>query len=221
MEIRVQNLEFGYAGAPGFNLRVARWELSSGQCVALTGPSGSGKTTLLRLLAGMLVPQRGHIHADAQPLAALSDAQRRAFRIRRVGFVFQDFRLLDYLDVRQNLLLPYRINDALPMDEAVHARLETLAHHLGIAHRLGHNARDLSHGEKQRAAVARALLPGPRLLLADEPTGSLDPDNAGRLASLLLEHARESGATLVAATHDPELARRFDGAVSVNTLAAL
>ena len=219
MDIRLQDVDFSYAGDAGFRLRIGRLDIPAGQSLALTGPSGSGKTTLLRLLAGILSPQHGQIFVGDQSLPALADPQRRAFRIRHVGFVFQDFRLLDYLDVRENILLPYRINGALQLDAAVQTRLDELAAALGLTGRLGHHAQALSQGEKQRVAVARALLPGPRRLLADEPTGNLDGDNARRIMELLLHHARAAGATLVTATHDLALAGRFDRTVDFNTFA--
>jgi putative ABC transport system ATP-binding protein len=205
MEIRLEQVDFRYRG-DGFRLRIPEWRLATGQKAAFLGPSGSGKTTLLRLLAGILAPDSGVVELDGLNLRGLNDAARRAFRICRVGFVFQDFQLVEYLDVRENLRLPFRINAALPMDRA--DGLEALAESLGIAAQLDKYPGELSQGEKQRVAIGRALLPGPQLVLADEPTGNLDPDNTRRIMDLLLEQADD--ATVVMVTHDHSLVERFD-----------
>jgi len=213
MQIRLKKVEFSY-GSNGFRLGIPDWKLDSGQNAAFLGPSGSGKTTLLRLLAGILKPDAGIAELDGQNLCDLSDANRRAFRIQNVGFVFQDFRLVEYLNIRENLLLPFRINNALSMEAA--QGLEALAESLGIAEHLGKYPDELSQGEKQRVAIGRALLPGPRLVLADEPTGNLDPDNTQRIMDLLFEQAVD--ATVVMVTHDHSLADRFDAVMDFGEL---
>jgi len=205
MHIRLEEVDFRY-GTEGFRLNIPRWELASRRSAAFIGPSGSGKSTLLRLLAGILVPRDGTVEMNGQNLPVYSDASRRAFRIRNVGFVFQDFRLVEYLDVRENLLLPFRINRALELGE--NADVEAMAERLDIAEHLKKYPAELSQGEKQRVAIGRALLPGPGLVLADEPTGNLDPNNTRRIMDLLLEQTTD--ATLVMATHDHTLARRLD-----------
>jgi len=205
MQICLKGVEFSYSDN-GFRLGVPNWELGGAQKAAFVGPSGSGKTTLLRLLAGIMEPDAGKIELDDQNLCDLNDEERRAFRIQNVGFVFQDFRLVEYLDVRENLLLPFRINNALPM-EAVDG-VESLAESLGIAAHMEKYAGELSQGEKQRVAIGRALMPRPRLLLADEPTGNLDPDNTQRIMDLLFEQAAD--ATMVMVTHDHSLTDHFD-----------
>jgi ABC-type lipoprotein export system ATPase subunit len=140
----------------------------------------------------------------------LSDAQRRDFRITTIGFVFQDFELLDYLNVMDNILHPYRITSALSLNKEVRARATTLAQEMGIGDKLKRAANDLSHGEKQRVAICRALLPRPKLILADEATGNLDPDNKARILDLLFRRVEDHDATLLAVTHDYELLKRFD-----------
>ena len=130
----------------------------------------------------------------------VSNAGRRDFRIRNIGFVFQDFELLDYLHVLDNILHPYRITGALRLDKAVRERAAALADRMGIGDKLKRRANDLSHGEKQRVAICRALLPGPRLLLADEATGNLDPRNKGHILDLLFDSVDVHGATLLAVT---------------------
>ena len=146
-------------------------------------------------------------------LRALGDARRRDFRIRTIGFVFQDFELLDYLNVLDNILHPYRITGALRLDAVVRERAEALAERMGIGDKLKRRANDLSQGEKQRVAICRALLPGPRLLLADEATGNLDPRNKARILDLPFDSVEAHGATLLAVTHDHELLPRFDRVV--------
>jgi len=214
MEIRLKGIDFRYR-AGDFRLRVPEWRLEARQKAAFLGPSGSGKTTLLRLLAGILAPDTGRVELAGEDLGGLDDAARRAFRICNVGFVFQDFRLVEYLNVRENLLLPFRINDALSM-EAI--GLESLAESLGIKAYLEKYPDQLSQGEKQRVAIGRALLPGPRLVLADEPTGNLDSDNTQRIMDLLFEQAAD--ATVVMVTHDHSLADRFDAVMDFGELQA-
>jgi ABC-type lipoprotein export system ATPase subunit len=138
-----------------------------------------------------------------------SDRERRSFRITRIGLVFQEFELLDYLSVLDNILLPYRINPTLRLDGEVRKRAGRLAGSVGIADKLGRRPDRLSQGERQRVAVCRAVLPEPVLLLADEPTGNLDPSNADKVLDILFDYASERGATMLAVTHDHDLIPRF------------
>ena len=173
--IHIQDLKFHYPSGE-FRLRIDRFEIGSAEKVAVIGPSGSGKTTLLNLLAGIVTPSAGTIRIDEVQVDRLGDAGRRDFRITSIGFVFQDFELLDYLNVFDNMLHPYRITTALSLDEKVKARAAALADQMGIGDKLKRMANDLSQGEKQRAAICRALLPQPKLILADEATGNLGAD---------------------------------------------
>jgi len=210
--ILIQNLVFHYPRST-FTLRVPELVVTAGEKVALAGPSGCGKTTLLHLLAGILLPDEGTILVvDTEP-PALSDAARRAFRIATLGLVFQDFQLLEYLDVFENILLPYRINPALRLTLAVRARALQLARETGIDHRLTHRPGRLSQGEKQRTALCRALLTQPRCLLADEPTGNLDSAAKTRVLEVLFEQCARARATLLMVTHDTGLLGRFDRAI--------
>ena len=176
---------------------------------AFIGPSGSGKTTLLNLIAGIIVPRVGRIVTNDVDVTRLSDAERRSFRITRIGLVFQEFELLEYLSVLDNILLPYRINPSLQLEKSVRERAEGLAEQMGIADQLRRYPSKLSQGERQRAAVCRAVLPEPTLLLADEPTGNLDPANKGRVLDILFDYVAENGATLLTVTHDHDLLPRF------------
>jgi putative ABC transport system ATP-binding protein len=206
-------LRFRHPARPGgaaFALATPPLEAREGERIALVGPSGCGKSTLLSLLAGRLVPESGEIRFRGERIDSLADEARRAFRIRQVGQVFQDFRLVDHLDAFGNILLPCRINPALPLDRAARERAETLADRLGLSTRLGHRPHELSHGERQRVAVARALLARPAMLLADEPTGNLDPRAKETLLDELFRLARDEGTAVLVATHDHALLPRFD-----------
>ncbi|MEM7470623.1 MAG: ABC transporter ATP-binding protein [Pseudomonadota bacterium] len=207
--ITIENLTFGYGGA-GFRLNVPQFELRSNERLAIVGPSGSGKTTLLNLVAGILVPESGRIDVAGTDVATLTDVQRRRFRASTIGFVFQDFALLDYLSARQNILYPYRITPALTLDAAARERAEALAAACGIGDKLDRHPTALSQGEQQRVAICRALVTQPKLILSDEATGNLDPDSKARILDLLFEQATQAGAAVLAVTHDHELLPRFE-----------
>jgi ABC-type lipoprotein export system ATPase subunit len=162
--ISVSDLEFRY-GEGEFRLRVPELKVERGVVAACIGPSGSGKTTLLNLIAGIIVPQGGQVVTNQVDVAALSDEQRRSFRITNIGLVFQEFELLDYLSVLDNILLPYRINPALKLESAVKDRAVALAEQMGIGDKLERHPGKLSQGERQRVAVCRAVLPEPALML--------------------------------------------------------
>ncbi len=207
--IALENLAFGYPGSD-FRLALEALSVGRGEAAAIIGPSGCGKTTLLHLIAGIIPAQGGTITVDGIPVHALGDRERRHFRIANVGLVFQDFALLDYLNFFDNILHPYRINPALKLTRDVKDRARYLAKRMGIAARLASHIGKTSAGEQQRAAICRALIAEPAVILADEPTGNLDPDNKRAILDILLRHARDHGATLVVATHDHELLDAFD-----------
>ncbi|WP_147125345.1 ABC transporter ATP-binding protein [Shimia ponticola] len=207
--ITVKDLKFGYAGG-GFRLSVPEFKLDSRERLAIVGPSGSGKTTLLNLVAGILTPKSGDIDVDGTKVSDLSDAERRRFRATHMGFVFQDFALLDYLPARQNILYPYRITPALKLDSAARDRAQALADACGIGDKMDRHPSALSQGEQQRVAICRALVTQPKLILSDEATGNLDPDSKARILDLLFEQAAEAGAAVLAVTHDHELLPRFE-----------
>ena len=146
--VRIENLAFGY-GADGFRLRIPEFSLDDGERVAVVGPSGSGKTTLLNLIAGILTPEAGRIDVAGTEVSGLSDAERRRFRASRIGFVFQDFALLDYLSARQNIYYPYRITPALVLDDEAQERAERLATACGIGDKLDRHPSGLSQGEQR------------------------------------------------------------------------
>ncbi len=218
--IRIEQLDFGYREGE-FRLQIPELTIDAGGGTAVIGPSGSGKTTLLHLLVGIQVPDSGRITVDDVEVTALDQAACRDFRIRKVGLVFQEFELLPYLTVLDNILLPYRIHRVLRLDDAVRERARTLAAEVGIEDKLARHPRKLSQGERQRVAVCRALLTAPRLILADEPTGNLDPETTSRVVDILLDQAARSGATLLTATHNHALLDRFDHVVDLTELGAV
>jgi len=207
--IEIRNMLFQY-GEGDFRLNVPNLHVENAERVAVVGPSGSGKTTLLNLIAGIVKPQSGDIVTVNHKLADLDDGSVRNFRIEHIGLVFQEFELLEYLDVLDNVLLPYRINSSLQLDATVRQRAADLLSSVGIGDMLDRYPDQLSQGERQRVAVCRALLVNPPLLLADEPTGNLDPANKGRVLDILLDYAAENDATLVTVTHDSDLLPRFE-----------
>lgn len=183
--------------------------LPTGRAVAIQGPSGSGKSTMLALMAGLERTTEGRVVVDGQDLGALDERGRAAFRARRLGFVFQAFHLLQPFSALQNVAIAAEIAGVdRPLDRA----REVLAR-VGLETRLNHVPAQLSGGECQRVAIARAIVARPPILLADEPTGSLDPRNAEGVFELLLELQRELGSTLVLVTHDPHLADRLQARV--------
>ena len=214
MQVVLDKVSFGY-GHGSFGLQVAELHVESGTAVAIVGPSGSGKTTLLHLVAGILACHAGRIEVGDTVVSALAEPARREFRIQHVGAVFQEFELLEYLDVRDNILLPYFLTDALGIDADARDRSGRLAREVGLGDKLGRRPGSLSHGEKQRVAICRALATGPGLLLADEPTGNLDPANKAIVLDILLQQARRTGATLITVTHDHAELGRFDQVIDM------
>ena len=217
--IELRDMRFMYAEG-GFGLNVERLSIAQGQRVGWIGPSGSGKTTLLHLVAGIVSPATGCVETCGSELTALREAARRDFRIANVGLVFQDFALLDYLSVLDNILLPYRINRSLRLDQPVRARAQQLAADVGLGEMLSRRPTQLSQGERQRVAVCRALIANPKLLLADEPTANLDTGNAARVLDALDGYATKQAATLVVVTHDRNVLTRFDATIDVSTFCA-
>jgi len=181
-----------------------------GETLAVVGPSGSGKSTLLALMGALDVPDQGSVLLDGEDLAAMDECGRAGIRARCIGFVFQSHRLLPQCSAWENVLVPTiplaRSAAAGAAGEPVETRARRLLERVGLADRLGHRPAELSGGECLRVAVARALVNRPRLLLADEPTGSLDERSALSLAELLVEVNREEGTSLVVVTHSAALA---------------
>ena len=193
-------------------VREATFEVREGEAVAILGASGSGKSTLLGLLAGLDVPTQGRAWIDGADLFALSEDGRAQLRGRMVGFVFQSFQLLPALTALENVMLPLEL--AGGGDAAARAR--GVLERVGLGERLGHYPRQLSGGEQQRVAVARAFVTEPKVLFADEPTGNLDSATGEHVIDLLFEMNRERGTTLVLVTHDAELAKRCERRIHIS-----
>ena len=183
-------------------------DIFAGEFVAITGASGSGKSTLLQLIGGLDKPSAGQILINDQPLSRLSDRQLSRFRSREIGFVFQSFYLQPFLTLSANLEIPAMFARVKPKQRR--ARAQELAELVGLADRMHHLPRELSGGQIQRAAIARALFNRPNILLADEPTGNLDSANSDRIIDLFHQIRRELGTTVVIVTHNPDIAAAAD-----------
>jgi|GEM_PF-145587 len=209
--IEIQHLQFAYVDG-AFSLQIPELKLE-GQSAVIVGPSGSGKTTLLNLMAGILPVQQGEIHVADTPLHRLADADRRLFRLRNVGLVFQDFQLIEYLSVIENVLLPCRIHPEVQLTRELRLRASSLLESTGLAEMKRRSITRLSQGERQRVAICRSLVLSPKIVLADEPTGNLDPINSERIVRLLLNETARAGAMLVMVTHDHSLLPHFERVV--------
>jgi lipoprotein-releasing system ATP-binding protein len=192
------------------NAELAVWP---GQSLALVAPSGSGKSTLLHIAGLLEHPDGGEVYLDGQPTATLSDSARTRLRRNSIGFVYQAHHLLPEFSAVENVMLPQMLR-GLSRNDA-RARASELLGYLGLAERLTHRPAELSGGEQQRVAIARAVANVPRLLLADEPTGNLDPRTSDHVFRALSELIKASGLTVVLATHNMEIAARMDRRVTI------
>ena len=216
--IHAQGLHFAYPERDGerpFELALDAWTVPSGGRVALYGPSGCGKSTLLNLVAGVLPLHRGSLVVAGRELRGLADAERRAHRIRSLGFVFQDYPLVDHLSALENVLFPFRLNPALTLDGEARRRAVGLLSELGLGEKTHRRPRALSQGERQRVAIARALVTQPSIVLADEPTAGLDPARSRAVLSLLEGLCDDRGLTLLLVSHDPAVLQRFETTLEV------
>jgi len=196
---------FAMPAGPVTAVRDVTLQIRRGDHIAVRGPSGCGKSTLLHMLGCVETPSSGRLLFDGQDVTGLSDSRRSLLRLKHIGFVFQRFFLLPMLTARENVELPMS-EAGLPRDKR-QQRARELLEYVGLAARADHRPSQLSGGEMQRVAIARALANGPRLLLADEPTGELD-EATGTQIALLLDRVNEAGTALVIVTHDPSLADR-------------
>lgn len=181
-------------------------EAQAGEAVAIVGPSGSGKSTLLGILAGLDSPTEGVVSIQGQSLSELDEDGRAQLRAKSVGFVFQSFQLLPGLSALENVMLPLELTQQQNVKDRAMATLEEV----GLAHRASHHPLQLSGGEQQRVAVARAFVSKPSLLFADEPTGNLDSATGDKIAELMFDMRKQSNAALVLVTHDDDLAASCD-----------
>ena len=216
MLLELDHLSKTYAspdgGAAVDVLREVSLRLDAGEAVSIIGPSGSGKSTLLNIMGALDRPTMGTVRLDGRDLGSLTEKELAARRNRQIGFIFQLHHLLPQCTVLENVLLPTLTGRTTAADRA---RAERLLERVSLKHRLGHRPGQLSGGECQRVAVVRALINEPKLLLADEPTGSLDHSAATNLGHLLLELNKEEGVALVLVTHSLELAKRLPRTVEL------
>ncbi len=217
--IQMRDVKFTYSGSTKPTLVIANLQVQKGERVFIYGPSGAGKTTLLELLSGVLVPQQGDISLVGVKVSGLKPVDRDHFRAEKMGFVFQNFNLLPYLNVRENIELPLKLR-GLSHEQMRGAQgvLKHFADRLGILEILEKSVTQISVGQQQRVAVARALLGRPQILLADEPTSSLDYDNREKFLQLLFELSKELGTTVLFVSHDRNLEPLFDRSISLGQL---
>jgi ABC-type lipoprotein export system ATPase subunit len=211
--IKVSNLDVNFE-TPSETVEVLKgldFSVEEGAAAAVVGPSGSGKTTLLNVLGALLPPTSGSVEIGGQDIARLKEKEADRFRNQELGFVFQQHHLLPQLTVMENVLTPRLAGEWEESEEETRKRATELLERVGLSHRVNHRPGKLSGGEKQRTAVARALINRPSVVLADEPTGALDSAIGNKIADLLLEIQKESGVTLVVVTHDQDLAQRVGG----------
>ena len=192
-------------------LRDIDFELAPKETAAIVGASGSGKSTLLSIIAGLDTPTRGTVHLAGEDLFSMDEDQRAALRARKVGFVFQSFQLLGNLTAIENVMLPLELAGRKDSRKAATEMMSRV----GLSQRLGHYPRVLSGGEQQRVALARAFVVQPAVLLADEPTGSLDFATGETVMELMFDLNREQGTTLVLVTHDRAIAQRCERRITI------
>lgn len=220
MSVQVNDLavQFAEGGGQRTVLSIRRWSVAAGEQVCVRGASGSGKSTLLNVLGGILPVQRGSVTVAGCELAGMSEVERDRHRARHVGFVFQSFHLVQSLSALENVMLP--LHFAGVSARAARSAAAAMLERTGVAQRGTARPAQLSIGEQQRVCLARALVNKPVLLLADEPTASLDEENARNALALLLETAREQRATLICVTHEPEVMQAFSRVESMAELGA-
>jgi ABC-type lipoprotein export system ATPase subunit len=209
MLVELTHVQKNYASPFGEVLRDINFQLAAGEAVAIVGPSGCGKSTLLNLIGALDQPTRGTIRFNGRDLAGLSANELAGIRNRDIGFIFQLHHLLPQCTILENVLIPTLANPSASNTAAAVQRAERLLDRVGLKPRLHYRPGQLSGGERQRTAVVRALINQPKLLLADEPTGSLDQAGAENLAQLLQELNQEERVALVVVTHSRELAGRM------------
>lgn len=194
---------------PAIVLRGVNLTASAGERLAIVGPSGCGKSTLLNIIGALDVPTSGDALIEGRSLASLDEQERARFRNRTIGFIFQSHHLLPQCSALENVLVPALVHES-PIYSSTRERAQRLLDRVGLGHRVTHRPGQLSGGERQRVAVVRSLINQPSIVLADEPTGSLDRRSADELSQLLLELNREEGVALIVVTHAMDLAKRME-----------
>ena len=212
--LQIRDLHFQYP-ASDFKIEISDIKITQGSKIAISGKSGSGKTTLIHLISGILKPQSGEILFFDKSITDMNDKEIRKHRISNIGFIFQEFELLDYLNVMDNLILPYKINKSLSLDEEIKNKAKEIANRIGIGNKLDQHPKQLSGGERQRLAIARALITSPPLIIADEPTGNLDNKTSNIVMDEITDQVSYTNSTLIMISHNNELISSFDEIIDI------
>lgn len=221
MMIEIKNLKFKYVNQKTLTLNISHFQMKKNEKVFLFGPSGCGKTTFLEALAGVIQPQQGQILIGGQDIVPLSQPEKDQVRGLQMGYIFQNFNLIPYLNAQENILLPLKlipekITAAGITD--VQSDLKNITHKLGIENLLNKNVTELSVGQQQRVAAARALIGRPQIILADEPTSALDFDHREKFVQLLFEMANQQQTAILFVSHDRSLQNLFDRSVQFSEM---
>lgn len=217
--IDVQQIQFGYPGTNELVLDIDHFQAQKGEKIFLYGPSGTGKSTFLEILAGVLVVQKGQVQILGQDLSVLSSEQRDTLRGSHIGYIFQSLNLLPFLSIRENIMLPLELSpERARRVEKPENELQYLLDKLGLAGFQYKPVHQLSVGQQQRVAVARALIGSPELILADEPTSALDYDHRERFLQLLFDLAEENQSSVLFVSHDRTLEKMFDRRMSLSEM---
>ena len=212
--LQIRDLHFQYP-ASDFKIEISDIKITQGSKIAISGKSGSGKTTLIHLISGILKPQSGEILFFDKSITDMNENDIRKHRISNIGFIFQEFELLDYLNVMDNLVLPYKINKSLSLDEEIKDKAKEIANRIGIGNKLDQHPKQLSGGERQRLAIARALITSPPLIIADEPTGNLDDKTSNIVMDEITDQVSYTNSTLIMISHNNELISSFDEIIDI------
>ena len=212
--LQIRDLHFQYP-ASDFKIEISDIKITQGSKIAISGKSGSGKTTLIHLISGILKPQSGEILFYDKSITDMNDKEIRKHRISNIGFIFQEFELLEYLNVMDNLILPYKINKSLVVDSEIKDKAKEIANRIGIGNKLDKHPKQLSGGERQRLAIARALITSPPLIIADEPTGNLDEKTSNIVMDEITDQVSYTDSTLIMISHNNELISSFDEIIDI------
>jgi len=212
--LQIRDLHFQYP-ASDFKIEISDIKITQGSKIAISGKSGSGKTTLIHLISGILKPQSGKILFYDESITDMNDKEIRKHRILNIGFIFQEFELLEYLNVMDNLILPYKINKSLVLDAEIKDKAKEIANRIGIGNKLDQHPKQLSGGERQRLAIARALITSPPLIIADEPTGNLDEKTSNIVMDEITDQVSYTNSTLIMISHNNELISSFDEIIDI------
>ena len=212
--LQIRDLHFQYP-ASDFKIEISDIKITQGSKIAISGKSGSGKTTLIHLISGILKPQSGEILFYDKSITDMNDKEIRKHRISNIGFIFQEFELLEYLNVMDNLILPYKINKSLVLDAEIKDKAKEIANRIGIGNKLDQHPKQLSGGERQRLAIARALITSPPLIIADEPTGNLDEKTSSIVMDEITDQVSYTNSTLIMISHNNELISSFDETIDI------